>query len=425
MDPDFQTLVRERQRQNDFNVFRVVGQTRMELCHSNFLAWLLDPSGSHKQRGAILQSFLSFFKDGFGLEATEIPDMQWCDAAKVQPEWSDSDGRIDVLVEIPGARTAVVIEYKLDAAEGKGQLHRYDQLEVCNREGWRVLKLFVTPDGRSAEGGSDWKNVGFEQLAKWLRADMDKWKGLPASALTTIGHFAEVVEQIAFEYLHPADACGRINQRYEPEGMAAIAGSHQALSKLSGLADTRIILEVLAEVCRSRKLNRWREVGSRVQESIRGWLGDPAALVEPTDGRETSWCRAVPSSWLSVLPPIGDEDCVHPETICRDHRAWLLIEVWEDASRDRDGVWKTALIVAKTTDSDMSKKLEQHLRKLGLTTGSKGPGWQKFELQRVFDAEKSGRDVEACVSAIEANVRSLVAKLATLPSELRELFSRS
>jgi hypothetical protein len=422
-DADFRKLVDSKRKANEFNIFRVVGQTRKELCHSSFLAWLLDPRGSHGQQGVILRSFLGFLKDVVGISEADVPEKKWCDAAKVQPEWSDADGRIDVLVEIPDARMAVVIEYKVDAAEGEDQLDRYDQMEVCNRVGWRVLKLFVTPAGRSAQGGSHWKSVGFERLAAWLRADMHEWHGLSLPAKTITSHFEDVLSQIASEYLHPDTACKLLNHKFGAATLNSIAESALALAKLNVIGDARAVNEVLTEIRRASGPIRLAGVQSRVRETIRDWMSDPKAMVESSpDSNALAWCRAVPSTWLEALPRVGDSTCSHPETIRRNPRAWLLIEVWENQHRQ----WFTALIIAKTTDAIASGRLREHLlRHYGLKTAARSEGWQKFALQQVFDAERNGEDTDACVRAIEASVRSLVAKLQRLPSELPGLLGPS
>ena len=59
-DHDFERIVRQR---SSFNIFEAVGAIRGELRHSNFLAFLLDPSGSHglgsKPLLRILRSIIS------------------------------------------------------------------------------------------------------------------------------------------------------------------------------------------------------------------------------------------------------------------------------------------------------------------------------------------------------------------------------
>ena len=79
------------------NIFKVLGASKTEIRHSNFLAWLLDPNESHNLGGVFLKRFLRevFSSDRFenideiavaGLDLTKT---------KVLREWS----YIDILVE--------------------------------------------------------------------------------------------------------------------------------------------------------------------------------------------------------------------------------------------------------------------------------------------------------------------------------------
>ena len=40
------------------NIFKVLGASKAEIRHSNFLAWLLDPNESHNLGGVFLKRFL-------------------------------------------------------------------------------------------------------------------------------------------------------------------------------------------------------------------------------------------------------------------------------------------------------------------------------------------------------------------------------
>ena len=50
------------------NIFKVLSISKKEIRHSNFLAWLLDPSESHKLGGVFLKRFLR----EVGLTAEEV-----------------------------------------------------------------------------------------------------------------------------------------------------------------------------------------------------------------------------------------------------------------------------------------------------------------------------------------------------------------
>ena len=51
-------LLELEQRIGRFNIFDALGIARVEIRHSNFLAWLLDPAESHGQRSLFLKAVL-------------------------------------------------------------------------------------------------------------------------------------------------------------------------------------------------------------------------------------------------------------------------------------------------------------------------------------------------------------------------------
>lgn len=108
-----------------FNIFDARGIARVEIRHSNFLAFLLDPAESHGQSQLFLKAvlmdllksapphrrpFSPIELDGIDLHGVEV-----------QREWHN----IDLLVTCRQPPFVVAIENKVNAGEHSGQLSRY------------------------------------------------------------------------------------------------------------------------------------------------------------------------------------------------------------------------------------------------------------------------------------------------------------
>ena len=92
-----------------FNLFEAVGAVRHELRHSDFLAFLLDPSRTHGLGPAFLHRFLEAALD---LDSVDFG------RAYVLREWHHSD----ILIVDEASRFAVIIENKIGTGEHSDQV---------------------------------------------------------------------------------------------------------------------------------------------------------------------------------------------------------------------------------------------------------------------------------------------------------------
>ena len=119
-DPDLERLDIEMNTPNFFQILKV---ERREIRHSNFLAWLLDPNGSHGLSELFTKWFLrDIFSDDKVNWMTEfdVEDLNF-NQMIIKREWRS----IDVLIEMP--EFIVAIENKVDSGEHSDQLRRYRQ----------------------------------------------------------------------------------------------------------------------------------------------------------------------------------------------------------------------------------------------------------------------------------------------------------
>jgi hypothetical protein len=98
-----------------FNVFGALAVEDLELFHSKFIAFLLNPTEKHDQSDRFLKSFLELV----GIAAP--PNLE---TAEVHSEAPLPNGRLDILIRIPSKLT-VFIENKIWASDQEGQMPNY------------------------------------------------------------------------------------------------------------------------------------------------------------------------------------------------------------------------------------------------------------------------------------------------------------
>lgn len=98
------------------------------MSHCHFLAYILDPRRPHGFGDAIFQRFLDALLDDMTVERLGLSalDVHLADlkGLEIRREWK----RTDIRILLPSHKLVVVVELKIEAAEGKNQLQQYRKL---------------------------------------------------------------------------------------------------------------------------------------------------------------------------------------------------------------------------------------------------------------------------------------------------------
>lgn len=130
----------------------VAGLKRDEVRNSRVLAWMLDPRESHGFGSVFLRAVVEEVLP----EIIEVTDDRYRYTVRTEssPD-GDSANRLDI--EIEALDFYLVIEVKIDAAEGERQVARY--AEVCDARAkgkpWKIV--FLTPAGRKALSAGEYE----------------------------------------------------------------------------------------------------------------------------------------------------------------------------------------------------------------------------------------------------------------------------
>lgn len=170
----------------NFNVFSVLGLGSAEVMHSQFIAELLNPNGSHGQGFIYLKLFLSQIGliDIFSeLQITKIVTEKH--TGEIDKDYNEG-GRIDIYIEHPDRN--IIIENKIFAADQLNQLYRYHQFDK------KACILYLSLEGsrpsNESLGSLDINNVKClsyqTDIVNWLNTCIEKSTSLPIIRETLI-----------------------------------------------------------------------------------------------------------------------------------------------------------------------------------------------------------------------------------------------
>ena len=130
----------------EINIFDVLKISRMEIRHSNMLAWLLDPHEKHNLGDAVLRNLL----DNILNERYELTNIS------VIREWHN----IDIFIELKDL--IICIENKIDSKEHGKQLENYKKYIEEQYPEKRSKFIYLTPHGASSSDPDNWKAVSYK-----------------------------------------------------------------------------------------------------------------------------------------------------------------------------------------------------------------------------------------------------------------------
>lgn len=157
------------------NIFSALSVKRLEIRHSNFLGYLLNPRESHGLGDIFLRKFLRevFSDDRSSNRSFFEADLLDLNAVEVRREWR----KIDVLIVMP--KDVIVIENKVDSKDGNGQLARYRRIAEKDFAGKNKHFVYLTifgDDPLDIEESELWINYSYEQIARIIKTILELYR---------------------------------------------------------------------------------------------------------------------------------------------------------------------------------------------------------------------------------------------------------
>lgn len=275
-------------RLGGFNIFEAIGHTRAEERHSDFLAFLLDPNGTHGLGPEFLNRFSlealkNLPREARPLSLSEVAVMD-LESTLVLREFH----QIDVLCLNEAERFLVAIENKVGTGEHSDQLRRYREFLERDFSGWRRLLVFLTPD-HDVPSDDAYAPVSYGDVQGLVEMLQAKHASSLGDAVTiALQHYARMLRRHIVTDDELVDLAKAIYRKHK----AALdfifeQRPDQQLALSEGLAewiaaDSRVVLE--------------RQGKSTLQLYPPSWAAIPAFNATPT----TEWTRTGRSLLLEV-----------------------------------------------------------------------------------------------------------------------------
>jgi hypothetical protein len=176
-----------------FNIFESMGGVRGELRHSNFLGYLLSPSRPHGFSGMVLERVLREILNGMPRARRPIRPLELAIADLDDATVHRERDNIDLLIEISSLNLVVLIENKIGAGAGDGQLNRYKEILEGRFPSHRRLLVFLTPDGVAPEC-DDYVAFSYQRLAALLD-ELAQQPSLAHEPALILSHYVEMLRR--------------------------------------------------------------------------------------------------------------------------------------------------------------------------------------------------------------------------------------
>ena len=161
----------------EFDAFAFLGVSASEETHSNVLAWLLDPWGSHSTGDFFLTTFL---RETGAATDEQTRAIDWS-GTSVQREWrhvvDGATGFLDILILNPGGHFACAIENKVFSGEHTGQLTRYRRTIERHWGNFHRSHLFLTRHGILPERPQErrfWMPVDYQTVLRVVEKTLER-----------------------------------------------------------------------------------------------------------------------------------------------------------------------------------------------------------------------------------------------------------
>lgn len=177
----------EKQK-TEINLFDIIGVSNSEVIHSNILAWLLDPNGSHCFGSLFVKSFI----DELGLSKyiDSFDDLQ------IIREKGLDDKYIDILIFSKNNDFLIGIENKIDSTEHSNQLTNYfttlerDFSYFTNR-----FYIYLTPYGNNPSK-KEWTPCSYYLILNLLEdITLNKSGKLPKRVISFLEGYIEILRR--------------------------------------------------------------------------------------------------------------------------------------------------------------------------------------------------------------------------------------
>jgi hypothetical protein len=257
-----------------FNIFDALDIARVEIRHSNFLSFILDPAESHGQGQLFLKAVLMDLLKAAPAEKRPLSpiDLDGTDLSgvEVRREWAN----IDLLVTCEQPPFVIAIENKIGSQEHSDQLGRYERTIRTHYPDARPLFVYLTPNADEPSEDT-WVTYSYSDIHRVLaRVRKAYHSAIGEDVLIFLDHYLSLIGARFMNDTSIDQLCQRIYKNH------------------------RHALDLIFERIGSSKSGVLIEAEAVLQEDPRWHVFYRAANV----------IDFIPKAWLEWLPPVGLDD---------------------------------------------------------------------------------------------------------------------
>lgn len=188
-----------------FNPFKILRIDQYEIRHSNVLAWLLDPRGTHNLGDLILKKVLSNIileneeKIPEDVDLHKIELSSYLDAVVYREK-----NNIDILVVSEGNKLVLLIENKIHSIESKGQLRKYlkhvtTEFKKTKKKAFTILPVYLTLVGDAPKGSDSYSILSHQIVYNIVKSTVDLYKdNMSNQAYDFIKYYLKTLKEQTF-----------------------------------------------------------------------------------------------------------------------------------------------------------------------------------------------------------------------------------
>ena len=368
-----------------FNIFDALDIARVEIRHSNFLAFILDPAESHGQGQLFLKAVLMDLLKAAPAKLRPLSpiDLDGTDlqGVEVRREW----GHIDLLITCHQPPLVIAIENKVESQEHSEQLSRYRATIRGHYPDARPLYVYLTPKAEEPSE-ADWVPYGYADLHRVLtRVQTTYRKAIGEEVLVFLDHYLSLIGARFMSDAKIDELCQRIYKNH------------------------RHALKLIFERVGSPTSGVLAEAETVLRE-------DPRWHVFYRSGNTIDF---VPKAWLEWLPPIGLDRKDDP-------RSWFILRL-EMYGAKLDFYAEVRRMADLTKRKAIVDTLIAEGRKFGFSHSGRGVtdnytrvSGREHIIRWKEDDEPEPSEIRA---AVKKKLDEIFPKLADVPTVLKPRFS--
>lgn len=263
---------------DSFNLFDVLKITRVEIRHSNMLAWLLDPNENHGLEKNVLEEFIRFaiVSGGCELSVFDLLKITYEDFC-VYREWN----HLDILAVSKQSKIVLCIENKIDSGEGYRQLERYRKWIYNAYPEYQKVLIYLSPDGREGNDALYWCSMSYQNVLEIIEKCYEK-SNLSPEVSVLISNYLDVIRRDIVGDEKLAKICEEIYAKhkkaldlifeYKPDRAMNVAHIfHKWLREMTDKGELIADLETSTKTFIRFKTKTMSEILPDAENALSGW----------------------------------------------------------------------------------------------------------------------------------------------------------